>query len=40
MYRARNGFLDWKRKRARRKFEVYQRDHRDEPPTRPDNWVN
>jgi membrane associated rhomboid family serine protease len=40
MYRARNGFLDWKRKRARRKFEVYQRDHRDEPPARPDNWVN
>jgi len=40
MYRARNGYLDWKRKRARRKFEVYARDHRDEPPTRPDNWVN
>jgi membrane associated rhomboid family serine protease len=40
MFRARNGFLDWKRKRARRKFEVYARDHRDEPPTRPDNWVN
>jgi membrane associated rhomboid family serine protease len=40
LYRARNGYLDWKRKRARRKFEVYARDHRDEPPTRPDNWVN
>ena len=40
MFRARNGFLDWKRKRARRKFEVYARDHRDEPPSRPDNWVN
>jgi membrane associated rhomboid family serine protease len=40
MYRARNGYLDWKRKRARRKFDVYVRDHRDEPPSRPDNWVN
>jgi membrane associated rhomboid family serine protease len=40
LFRARNGYLDWKRKRARRKFEVYARDHRDEPPTRPDNWVN
>jgi membrane associated rhomboid family serine protease len=40
MFRARNGFLDWKRKRARRKFEIYARDHRDEPPARPDNWVN
>jgi membrane associated rhomboid family serine protease len=40
MYRARNSYLDWKRKRARRKFEVYARDHRDEPPSRPDNWLN
>ena len=40
LYRARNGYLDWKRKRARRKFDVYVRDHHDEPPSRPDNWVN
>jgi membrane associated rhomboid family serine protease len=39
-YRARNGYLDWKRKRARKKFEVYMRDHNDEPPSRPDRWVN
>ena len=32
LYRARNGFLDWQRRRARRKFEVYMRDHKDEPP--------
>ena len=39
-YRARNGYVDWKRKRARRKFEVYMRDRNDEPPSRPDRWVN
>jgi membrane associated rhomboid family serine protease len=39
-YRARNGVTDWKQKRARRKFEVYMRKHRDEPPSRPDHWVN
>ncbi len=26
--------------RARRKFEVYMRKHRNEPPSRPDHWVN
>jgi membrane associated rhomboid family serine protease len=39
-YRLRNGFSDWRRLRARRKFEVYMRKNRDEPPSRPDNWVN
>jgi len=39
-YRARNTMTDWKQKRARRKFEVYMRKHRDEPPSRPDRWVN
>jgi hypothetical protein len=24
----------------RKKFEVYVRDHRDKPPSRPDNWLN
>jgi membrane associated rhomboid family serine protease len=38
-FRARNGVSDWKRKRARKKFEVYMRKHRDEPPDR-DRWVN
>jgi membrane associated rhomboid family serine protease len=37
---VRNRFLDWKRRRARRRFEVYMRDHRDDPPSRPDRWVN
>jgi len=39
-FRARNGISDWRRTRARRKFEVYMRKHRDEPPSRPDHWVN
>jgi membrane associated rhomboid family serine protease len=39
-FRARNSFSDWRRLRARRKFEVYMRKHRDEPPSRPDHWVN
>ena len=41
LYRVRNDFLDWKRRRTRRKFEVYMRDHKDEPPRPPDDrWVN
>jgi membrane associated rhomboid family serine protease len=40
LFSLRNRYLDWKRRRARRKFEVYMRNHGDEPPSRPDNWVN
>jgi membrane associated rhomboid family serine protease len=40
LYNFRNYFADWKRKRMRKKFEVYVREHRDKPPSRPDNWVN
>jgi membrane associated rhomboid family serine protease len=39
-YRARNSFSDWQRQRARRRFQVYMRKHRNEPPSRPDHWVN
>jgi membrane associated rhomboid family serine protease len=39
-FRVRNGVSDWQRKRARRKFEVYMRKNREEPPSRPDRWVN
>ncbi len=39
-FRVRNGVSDWQRKRARRKFEVYMRKNRNEPPSRPDQWVN
>ena len=40
LYNFRNYFSDWKRRRLRKKFEVYVRDHRDKPPSNPDNWVN
>lgn len=40
LYRARNRYSDWKMRRTRRKFEVYMRDHKNEPPSRPDRWVN
>jgi rhomboid family protein len=40
LYNYRNYYSDWKRRRLRKKFEVYVRDHRDKPPSRPDNWIN
>ncbi len=40
LYSYRNRVSDWKRRRLLRKFEVYQRRHRDEPPRPPDSWVN
>lgn len=41
LYRFRNDYLDWKRRRARRKFEVYMRDHKNDPPRDSDDrWVN
>jgi len=40
LYNSRNFFSDWKRRRLRKKFDVYVREHRDKPPSRPDTWVN
>ncbi len=40
LYNFRNRYFDWKRRRLRRKFEVYARQHQDKPPSHPDNWVN
>ncbi|MGB0034117.1 MAG: rhomboid family intramembrane serine protease [Candidatus Acidiferrales bacterium] len=40
LYNFRNYFTDWKRRRLRKKFEVYVRDHQDKPPSHPDSWVN
>ena len=40
LYNYRNFFSDWKRRRLRKKFEVYVRDHDDKPPSHPDSWVN
>lgn len=39
LYNVRNQVSDYQRRRLRRKFEVYVRDHK-EPPSRPDNWLN
>jgi len=40
LYRVRNRYSDWKRQRQRHKFEAYMRQHKDEPSSRPDRWVN
>jgi len=40
LYSVRNYFSDWQRRRLRKKFDVYVREHRDKPPDRPSNWVN
>jgi len=40
LYGVRNRLSDWRRRRLRRKFDVYMRDHDDKPPSRPDRWVN
>ena len=40
LYSPRNFFSDWKRRRLRKKFEVYVRDHREKPPSRPGDWLN
>jgi len=40
LYNFRNYFSDWQRRRLKKKFDVYVREHRDRPPDRPDNWVN
>jgi membrane associated rhomboid family serine protease len=40
LYNFRNYFSDWQRRRLKRKFDVYVRDHQDKPPSNPDSWVN
>jgi membrane associated rhomboid family serine protease len=40
LFRSRNLLSDWKRRRLKRKFEVYMKDQHKEKPSRPDNWVN
>ena len=39
-YHARNRLTDWRQRRLRKKFEVYMREHRDEPPAPPGGWVH
>lgn len=40
LYNFRNQISDWQRRRLKKKFDVYVREHRDKPPDRPGNWVN
>ena len=40
LYGFRNRVSDWNRRRLKRKFEVYVRDHNDKPPSHPGDWVN
>jgi membrane associated rhomboid family serine protease len=40
LYRLRNEVSDWKYQRNRKRFEVYINKHKNEPPSRPDRWVN
>lgn len=39
-YGLRNQYSDWKRRRLRRKFDVYMREHKDDSSSRPDRWLN
>jgi membrane associated rhomboid family serine protease len=40
LYRVRNEMADWKYQRNRKRFQVYMKKQKDEPPSRPDSWVN
>jgi len=40
LYSIRNSVSDWQYRRNRRRFEVFVKKHRDEPPSHPDHWVN
>jgi len=40
LFRMRNEVADWKYQRNRKRFEVFVKKHKDEPPSSPDNWVN
>jgi membrane associated rhomboid family serine protease len=40
LYRVRNEMADWKYQRNRKKFEVYMKKGKNEPPSNPDHWVN
>jgi membrane associated rhomboid family serine protease len=40
LYSVRNSVSDWQYKRNRKRFDVYINKHKNEPPSRPDRWVN
>jgi hypothetical protein len=37
---VRNEMADWRYQRNRKKFEVYMNKKNEEPPSRPDRWIN
>lgn len=40
LYNVRNSVSDWKYERNKKRFEVYMGKQRNEPPSRPDKWIN
>jgi membrane associated rhomboid family serine protease len=40
LYSVRNQMSDWKLERNKRRFQVYMNKNKQEPPSRPDRWVN
>jgi membrane associated rhomboid family serine protease len=40
LYNVRNSVTDWKVQRNKKKFEVYMNKSKNEPPSRPDRWIN
>jgi membrane associated rhomboid family serine protease len=40
LYSVRNSVSDWQLRRNRKRFEVYINKHKNEPPSRPDRWIN
>jgi rhomboid family protein len=40
LFRVRNEMADWKHQRNRKRFEVYMKKSKNEPPSNPDHWVN
>ncbi len=40
LYSVRNTVSDWKLERNKKRFQVYMNKNKQEPPSRPDRWVN
>lgn len=40
LYDVRNTISDWKYERNKKRFEVYMGKQKNEPPSRPDRWIN
>jgi membrane associated rhomboid family serine protease len=40
LYNVRNSLSDWKYERNKKRFEVYMGKQKNEPPSRPDRWIN